>query len=74
MGAKERTLTMKKSNDKKYSHLTYNNRSIIHEFLNYGYSFTAIVNSIHKDRRTVPKEVRAHRFIKPFGKHKAISN
>jgi len=63
---------MKKSNDKKHSHLTYNNRSIIHEFLNYGYSFTAIGNRIHKDRTTVAKEVRAHRFIKPFGKHKAI--
>jgi len=34
MGAKERTLTMKKSNDKKHSHLTYNNRSIIYEFIN----------------------------------------
>ena len=64
---------MKKNNEKKYLHLTYKDRSVIHEFLNYGYSFTAIGNRIHKDRTTVAKEVKSHRFIKPFGKFKEIS-
>lgn len=64
---------MKKNNEKKYLHLTYKDRSVIHEFLNYGYSFTTICNRIHKDRTTVAKEVKSHRFIKPFGKFKEIS-
>ena len=64
---------MKKNNEKKYLHLTYKDRSVIHEFLNYEYSFTAIGNRIHKDRTTVAKEVKSHRFIKPFGKSKEIS-
>lgn len=63
---------MKKTNEKKYLHLTYKDRSIIHEFLNYGYTFTAISNRIHKDRTTISKEVKLHRFIKPFGKSKEI--
>lgn len=64
---------MNKSSEKKYSHLTYKDRSIIHEFLNYGYSFTAIGNRIHKDRTTVAKEIKAHRFVKPYGKTKEIT-
>ena len=63
---------MKKNNEKKYLHLTYKDRSVIHEFLNYGYSFTAIGNRIHKDRTTVAKEVKSHRFIKPFGIPKGL--
>lgn len=63
---------MKKSSEKKYSHLTYKDRSVIHEFLNYGYSFTSIGNRIHKDRTTVAKEVKLHRFVKPYGKSKDI--
>ena len=63
---------MKKSNEKKYPHLTYKDRSVIHEFLNYVYSFTSIVNRIHKDRTTVAKEVSLHRFVKPYGKSKDI--
>ena len=64
---------MNKSNEKKYTHLTYKDRSVIHEFLNYGYSFTAIGNRIHKDRTTVAKEVKLHRFVKPYGKSKTIN-
>ena len=63
---------MKHTDRKKYSHLTYKDRSLIHEFLNYGYSFTAIGRRIHKDRTTVSKEVRSHRFIKPYGRRKDI--
>lgn len=55
-------------NEKKYRHLTYKDRSIIHEFLNYGENFTTIGIRIHKDRTTVAKEVRLHRFVKPYGK------
>lgn len=63
---------MNKDNDKKYSHLTYQDRCVIHEFLNYGYSFTAISKRLHKDRTTVSKEIRHHSFIKPFGKKKEL--
>lgn len=64
---------MKKSVEKRYSHLTYKDRSIIHEFLNYGYSFTKIANRIHKDRTTVAKEIKAHSFIRPYAKIKELS-
>ena len=63
---------MIKFNEKKYLHLTYKDRAVIHEFLNYGYTFTAIGNRIHKDRTTVAKEVKSHRFINPFGKSREI--
>ena len=56
--------------DKKYSHLTYKDRCVINEFLNYGHSFTAIGNRIHKDRTTVSKEIRIHRYLKPFKKNR----
>ena len=59
--------------DKKNSHLTYKDRCIIHEFLNYGYNFTAIGNRLHKDRTTISKEIKKHRFLKPYGKQKEIT-
>ena len=48
----------------KNKHLTFDDRCVIHEFLNFGYNFTQIANRIHKDRTTVAKEVRLHRFTK----------
>ena len=48
----------------KYKHLTFDDRCVIHEFLNFGYNFTQISNRIHKDRTTVAKEVKLHRFSK----------
>mgnify|MGYP004642493661 FL=1 len=48
----------------KNKHLSFEDRCIIQEFLNYGYSFTRIVTRIHKDRTTVAKEVLHHRFMK----------
>lgn len=63
---------MKTSNKRKNSHLTYKDRSIIHEFLNYGYTFTAIANRIGKDRTTVAKEIKAHRYIRPYRKSREI--
>lgn len=48
----------------KNKHLRFEDRCIIQEFLDYGYSFTRIGNRIHKDRTTVAKEVLHHRFMK----------
>lgn len=48
----------------KYKHLSFNDRCVIHEFLNFGYNFTQIANRIHKDRTTVAKEIKLHRFAK----------
>lgn len=65
----ERTHAMTKSsnhNEKKYRHLTYKDRSIIHEYLNYGESFTTIARRLHKDRTTIAKEIRLHRFVRPY--------
>ncbi len=57
----------------KYKHLKYEDRYIIHEFLAFRYSFTAIANRIGKDRRAVAKEVYKHRFLKPGrNKHKLL--
>ncbi len=50
----------------KFKHMSFEDRCIIQEFPNYGYSFTAIANRIGKDRRTVAKEVFKHRFKKNF--------
>lgn len=50
--------------NKKHKHLTYKDRSIIQEFLTYGHSFTTIGKRIHKDRTTIAKEVKHHRFVR----------
>ena len=47
----------------KNKHLSLENRCIIQEFLDYSYSFTAIAKRIGKDRTTIAKEVKAHRFL-----------
>ena len=54
----------------KNKHLTLENRLVIQEYLEYGYSFTAIGNVIHKDRSTIAKEIRNHRFEKRKGRKK----
>lgn len=48
----------------KNKHLSFEDRCIIQEFLDYGYPFTRIGARIHKDRTTVAKEVLHHRFMK----------
>lgn len=48
----------------KYKHLSFEDRCIIQEFLDYGYSFSKIGIRIHKNRTTVAKEVFHHRFMK----------
>ena len=47
----------------KNKHLSFENRCIIQEFLDYSYSFTAIAKRIGKDRTTIAKEVKTHRFL-----------
>ena len=49
---------------KKYKHLTFEDRCVIEEFLNYNYNFTKIGNRLGKDRTTISDEVRKHRYLK----------
>lgn len=53
---------------KKYKHLTYDDRCIIQQFITYGRTFTDIANRLHKDRTTIAKEVRGHRYSLDKGK------
>lgn len=46
----------------KNKHLSFHDRCVIQQFITYGNSFTEIANRIGKDRTTISKEVRAHRF------------
>ena len=48
----------------KYKHLSFEDRCVIEEFLNYGYNFTQIGNRLSKDRTTISNEVRTHRFLR----------
>lgn len=47
----------------KYKHLSFEDRCVIEEFLNNHYNFTQIANRIKKDRTTISKDVRKHRFL-----------
>ena len=49
---------------KKYKHLSFEDRCVIEEFLNYHYNFTQIANRLGKDRTTISDEVRKHRFLR----------
>lgn len=51
-------------NAKKNKHLSFEDRCTIEEFLNYGYSFTKIANRIGKDRTTIAREIKHHRFLR----------
>lgn len=48
----------------KYKHLSFEDRCIIEEFLNHKYNFTKIANRLRKDRTTISKEVKNHRFLR----------
>lgn len=48
----------------KYKHLSFEDRCVIEEFLNLGFNFSKIANRIHKDRTTIAKEVKNHRFLR----------
>ena len=49
---------------KKYKHLSFEDRCVIEEFLNNKYNFTKIGNRIGKDRTTIAREVKKHRFLR----------
>lgn len=51
-------------NAKKYKHLSFEDRCVIEDFLNYNYNFTQIANRLHKDRTTISNEIRKHRFLR----------
>lgn len=55
---------MKNLKVKKYKHLSFEDRCVIEEFLNYGYNFSQIANRLGKDRTTISDEVRKHRFLR----------
>lgn len=46
----------------KYKHLSYDDRCIVQQFISFGRSFTEVSNRLHKDRTTISKEVRTHRY------------
>lgn len=48
----------------KYKHLSFEDRCVIEEFLNRGYSFSKIALRLGKDRTSVSKEVLKHRFLR----------
>lgn len=45
-------------------HLSFEDRVVIEEFLNNGYSFTKIGNRISKNRTTIARDVLKHRFLR----------
>lgn len=47
----------------KFKHLSFEDRCTIHEYLNAGCSFSAIGDVLHKDRTTIAKEVKTHRYL-----------
>lgn len=51
-------------NAKKNKHLSFEDRCVIEEFLNYHYNFTQIANRLHKDRTTIARDVKKHRFLR----------
>ena len=51
-------------NAKKYKHLSFEDRCVIEEYLNHGYSFTQISNRLGKHRTAISKEILKHRFLR----------
>ena len=47
----------------KYKHLSFEDRYVIEEFLNYNYNFTKIGNRVGKDRTTISDEIKKHRYM-----------
>ena len=48
----------------KYKHLSFEDRCVIEEYLNRGYSFSKIALRLGKDRTSISKEVLKHRFLR----------
>lgn len=57
----------------KNKHLTFKDRCTIQEFLTLDCTFTEISKRIKKDRTTISKEVKNHRFIKSHGDKNATN-
>ena len=53
---------------KKYKHLSFDDRCIIQQFISYGRTFSEVSNRLHKDRTTISKEIRTHRYSLDKGK------
>ena len=45
-------------------HLSFEDRCVIEEFLNYNYSFSKIANRLGKNRTTIARDVKKHRFLR----------
>ena len=52
----------------KYKHLSFEDRCVIEEFLNRGFSFSSIALRLGKDRTSISKEVFKHRFLRGSAK------
>ena len=50
--------------EKKYKHLSFEDRCTIEEYLNHNFNFTQISNRIKKHRTSISKEVYKHRFLR----------
>ena len=51
-------------NAKKNKHLSFEDRCVIEEFLNYNYNFTQIANRLSKDRTIIARNVKKRRFLR----------
>ena len=49
---------------KKYKPLSFEDRCVIEEYLNHGYSFTQISNRLGRHRTVISKEILKHRFLR----------
>ncbi len=59
--------------ENKFKHLTFDDRCTIHEHLNMGSSFTEIGDVLRKDRTTISKEIKTHRYEKKStNKHETV--
>lgn len=50
----------------KHSHLSHDQRDIIHQMLNQNCTFTQISLAIQKDRTTIAKEIKRNRYVKDY--------
>lgn len=51
-------------NAKINKHLSFEDRCVIEEYLNHNFNFTQIANRIGKDRTTISRDIKKHRFLR----------
>ena len=51
-------------NAKINKHLSFEDRCVIEEYLNQGYNFTQIANRLQKDRTTIARDIKKHRYLR----------